>query len=358
MRAVRFHAAGDVRLEETAPSPAPGPGEVRLRVLAVGVCGSDALELRAGPVLVGGDRPCTLGHELAGEVVEVGPGVERLAPGMVVACGAGVSCGRCARCLEGRTNLCASYETVGFHRDGGLAEYCTVPADICVDVAPYGLTPDAAALAQPMAIAVHAARRGRIAAGETAVVVGVGGIGAFLTFVLARGGATTVVGDLSAARVEIAAALGAARTVDLGAGEDFAGALAGLERPPDVIFEVSGSAAGLRQALELAPRGARIVLVGVQKEAVPLPLRGVALDELELIGTVAHVCAADLPEALRLLSLRESWEDVAPDVLPLELAVDEGLLPIAEGRSHRIKTLFDPWTSAPRPSRTQRAVAG
>ena len=104
MKAARFHGAGDVRIEHVQASPAPGPGEVLLRVRTAGICGSDGLEYRAGPdarpaarrpaPVTGHLGPLTLGDEFAGEVVAVGLGVEHLREGMLVACGAGMSCGR------------------------------------------------------------------------------------------------------------------------------------------------------------------------------------------------------------------------------------------------------------------------
>jgi (R,R)-butanediol dehydrogenase/meso-butanediol dehydrogenase/diacetyl reductase len=363
MRAARFHGAGDVRVENVEAPRAPGPGEVLLRVKTVGICGSDALEYRMGPVLVkpldvphpvtGHRGPLTLGHEFAGELVAKGPGVEHFEEGTLIACGAGMSCGRCAPCRAGRTNLCATYATIGFHQHGGLAEHVIAPADICFDAGAYGLSPDAAAMAQPMAIAVHAGRRGRVAADELALVIGVGGIGSFLTYAISRWGAEVIVSDLDAERLTVAAALGAARTVALADGETFEDAIAAAGRAPEVIFEVSGSAVGLEQAIALAPRGGRIVSVGVQKAPPPVDMSRVTLDELELIGTVAHVARDDFPEALRLLALREEgWADVAPEVLPLDQLVDDGIRPIAEGTSARIKTLIDPHTQRPRASAT------
>lgn len=359
MRAARFHGAGQLRIEDVRAPDDPGPGEVLLRIATTGICGSDALEFRAGPVLVapldvphpvtGHLGPVTLGHEFAGEVVAVGPGVEHLAEGMLVACGAGMSCGTCRPCRAGRTQLCTTYATIGFHRDGGLAEYCLAPAEICFDTGPYGLTRDAAALAQPMAIAVHAARRGRVAHGDVAVVIGAGGIGCFLIHAAVRSGARVVVSDLDPDRLRIASALGAEHAV--GAGGHLEHVLTATGLVPDVVFEVSGAAAALEQAIAIAPRGGRIVAVGVQKSPPPVDMRRVTLDELELIGTVAHAVRDDFPEALRLLAARpEGWSDVAPEVLPLELLVEEGVRPLAEGRSTRVKTLIGPSETARRAS--------
>jgi threonine dehydrogenase-like Zn-dependent dehydrogenase len=143
MRAAVYHGPGDVRVEDVRRPPDPGPGALLVRVLSAAICGTDAGEFQHGPKLIplrsrhphsGHVGPLVLGHEFAGQVTAVGPGVQDFAVGDRVVTGAGVSCGRCTWCLQGRTNLCASYFTVGLHVDGGLAEYATTPARICCHV--------------------------------------------------------------------------------------------------------------------------------------------------------------------------------------------------------------------------------
>src|SRR5690606_34503280 len=130
---------------------------VLIRVEACGVCGSDATEYTRGPVLT--VMPVTLGHEFAGTVEALGDGVTNIAVGARVVSDAGVSCGHCKPCTEGRTNLCRNYSTLGLQHDGGLAGYVVSPADILLDVSDSPLTMDTLGLAQPMSIAVHAVRR-------------------------------------------------------------------------------------------------------------------------------------------------------------------------------------------------------
>lgn len=105
--------------------------------------------------VTGHSGPMIPGHEIVGRVVAVGEAVNGFSEGALVVSGAGISCGRCPWCRRGRTNLCERYATVGLQRHGGLAEFVAVPAGTCVDVAPYGLAPDVAALAQPMSIGVQ-----------------------------------------------------------------------------------------------------------------------------------------------------------------------------------------------------------
>lgn len=343
MRAAVLHAPGDLRVAELEP-PVPGPGEALVRVAVCGVCGSDSTEYGRGPVLT--VLPVTLGHEFAGTVEALGPGTEGPPVGATVVCGAGISCGECKPCRNGRTNLCRSYVTAGLQRDGGLAGYVVVPAAILLDVSDSGLPIDTLGLAQPMSIAVHAVRRSGLKAGQDAVIVGVGGIGAFLTFAAAATGARVLVVDLNEDRLELARRLGASETL-LGGTTSLKDHLDALGMDPDVLFEVSGSAPGLASVLEAAQPGATIVPVGIQKGDVAVPLGSWTLKEYTIVGTVAHVFASDMPEAVRLLGTRPDWSDLSSTVLPLA-DVEESLRALLEGRPEQIKTLIDPWIDEPR----------
>jgi len=349
MRAAVYHGPGDVRVENI-PAPEPGPGEVLVKVGTVGICGSDAAEY-VHPHLIltsqdGTPDVVVLGHEFAGEIVGLGPGVSSDLLGQPVACGAGISCGNCVMCVRGRTNLCLSYHTLGFHRDGGMAEYVTAPMSICVPLGERGLSMDTAALAQPMAIAVHARARGRVREQQVVLILGVGGIGSFLTYACVASGAQVWVADIADDRLALARALGATQVIDSRTTEP-ATALADAGVRAETVFEVSGSAAGLDAALRAAHPGVRLVAVGVQKAPHEARFAEWTLSEYDVLGTVAHVCATDLPEAIDLLAGRaQAWNDIAPRVFPLEDLVEEGLAPLGAGKSHQIKTLFDPAVAA------------
>lgn len=341
------------------PVPQPGPGELLLEVGAAGVCGTDAAEYAWGPSMfpihtthpVTGHRgPMIPGHEFGGTVVAMGPNTSGFRVGDLVASGAGISCGDCPQCRAGMSNLCRRYATVGLNRHGALAQYVTTPADICVEVASVGLGSDLVALLQPMAIAHHAFTRGRPGDGQPVVIVGVGGIGAFLTYVAERAGAEVTAVDVDPDRLAVAQNLGAARVVDP-ARRDPLEAVGDLDRLP-VIYEATGTPAGFESAWALLPAGARLVAVGIQKGPLPVEMPALTLGEREVIGSNAHAVATDLPAAARLVADRaEGWSDVVPEVLPLEMLVEEALVPMAEGRPRRIKTLLDPTAKAPRPLR-------
>ena len=341
MRAAVFHGAGDIEITDR-PVPRPGPGELLLEVAAVGICGTDAHEFRSGPHMFPGDGFIP-GHEFSGHVVELGEGLDRFSPGDLVASGAGVSCGRCPPCRDGVTNRCLRYATVGLQLPGALAEFVAVPGEVCLEVGSIGLSPDVAALAQPMSIAVHAARRGRARPGESALVIGAGGIGAFLIYVLASAGIEVLAVELDPGRREIAAALGATAVGLPDTVRD--------RESPSVIYEVTGTPQGLMLALDAAAAGSRVVLVGLQDGPTPIELRPISLGEVELIGTNAHVFAIDFPEAVRLLASRaQGWSDIAPFAIPLDGLVEQGLLPMVEGRTTSIKVLIDPGVDRTRPT--------
>jgi (R,R)-butanediol dehydrogenase/meso-butanediol dehydrogenase/diacetyl reductase len=351
MKAARYHGRLDIRIEEL-PVPTPAADELLDQVTAVGICGTDAGEFANGPTLFPIDRPHAVtghsgpmvpGHEFAGIVAGVGSEVAGFAEGDLVTSGAGVSCGTCRACRAGRTNLCADYFTVGLNRDGALAEFTTVPASACLNVTSRRLSGDVSALAQPMSIAVHAMRRGDPGRDDDVVVVGTGGIGAFLVFAAARYGARVTAIDLDAERLAVASDLGAAATVQASRGDPLDELLAALPASPMVIYECTGVPAAVQAAVGTVERGGRVVVVGLHKHPVPIDLLAVSLNEKEVVGTLAHVFAADLGRAVDLLEEGDDlWRRVAPTVVPLGDLVDKGLRPMIEGGETPIKLLLDP----------------
>lgn len=332
--------------------PVPAAGELLLEVTAVGLCGTDAAEWSTGkgqtpletphPV-TGHVGPMVVGHEFAGRVVGAGDGVDPDWIGSLVAsCGA-VPCGTCEYCRGGRSNVCRRYSSVGLHRNGALARFVTAPVASCVDVGVLGLGDQEAALVQPMSIAVHAARRSGVQPGNTAVVQGVGGIGAFLIHLLVDLGVRVVAVDLDTARLEIARELGAHETIVGGTDAAAAEIAASFGEEIPVFFEVTGSAPGLNLAIDIVPMGTTIVVVGIAKTPAPINIARVTVRELLLVGTNAMVRETDLDEAARLVALRAGqWGIIAPTPIPFDELVTGGLLPISEGKPPAIKTLVFP----------------
>jgi (R,R)-butanediol dehydrogenase/meso-butanediol dehydrogenase/diacetyl reductase len=333
-----YHGRRDVRLREIAEPGVPDPHEVQIALRRVALCGTDVGEYAHGPLMVplhrshpgsGHVGPLVLGHEMVGDVVAVGGDVETMRVGDRIVPGAGMWCGHCRWCLAGRTNLCATYYTLGLNADGGLTERLNVPERMCHPV-PSGCGLDAAAMAQPMAVALHAAHRAGVGADETAVLIGVGGIGLFLLAALLSVGARVIAVDVDPARLQAARRLGADVIVDAGGAdaEEQLHDVLGRDQA-DAVIEASGAPASPGLAQRLVRRGGHLVLVGLQAEPRALDLSDLVLREVDIITSVAHVCGHDLPRALALLTDGALAAEALDRVIPLASVVTDGLEPLA-----------------------------
>jgi (R,R)-butanediol dehydrogenase / meso-butanediol dehydrogenase / diacetyl reductase len=333
VKAAVFHGLRDVRIENVPDPVGPLPDEVVLEVIRAAICGTDASEWDHGPVLC---RPgVVLGHEFVGRVVGIGADVTALSPGDRVVSGAGISCGRCRWCLLGRTNLCAEYRTLGLQVNGGLAEYVTSPAAICRRV-PDACSDDAAAMTQPLAVALHALSRVAIARNDAVAVIGTGGIGSFIVAGASRHASEgrVVAIDIDDERLAAASALGASETANA-TGHDLAELLLELSDGVgfDVVIEASGSPPGPSAAIAGARRGGRVLLVGLHSAPRALDLTPMILREVDIFSTVAHVCDSDIPAALELLAGSSIADVAAGPRIPLDALVEDGLRPLAERRA-------------------------
>jgi (R,R)-butanediol dehydrogenase/meso-butanediol dehydrogenase/diacetyl reductase len=333
MKAAVFHGPRDVRVENVADPGPPSDGDVSLEVVRAAICGTDASEWDHGPVLC---RPgVVLGHEFVGRVVDVGAGVTNLRVGDRVVSGAGISCGECLWCRRGRTNLCAQYRTLGLQVDGGLAEYVVSPASIC-RLVPDACDDDAAAMTQPLAVALHALTRVGQAPDESVAIIGAGGIGSFIIAGASRRAVDgrVVAVDIDADRLATASALGAHETADA-SGRDLAELLLELSDGSgfDVVIEASGTPHAPSAAIAGARRGGRVLLVGLHGAPRELDLTGTILREIDIATTVAHVCDTDIPAALELLAETDVASVTAGPRIPLDALVEDGLRPLAERRA-------------------------
>jgi threonine dehydrogenase-like Zn-dependent dehydrogenase len=333
VRAAVFHGPRDVRIEDVPEPAGPAPEDVLLEVCRAAICGTDASEWDHGPILC---RPgVVLGHEFVGRVADIGSDVTTLSVGERVVSGAGISCGRCAWCLRGRTNLCAAYRTLGLQVDGGLAEYVTSPASICRSV-PDGCDDDAAAMAQPLAVALHALSRVAQRAEDTVAVIGAGGIGSFIVAGASHRAmeGRVVAIDVDAERLVTATALGASETADA-TGRDLAELLLELTEGIgfDIVIEASGAPHAPAAAIAGARRGGRVLLVGLHGAPRPIDLTPMILREVDVVTTVAHVCDSDIPAALELLATSDVAAVTAGPRIRLDNLVEDGLRPLAERRA-------------------------
>lgn len=331
MRAAVYRGPGNLRIESVPEPEDPTGSDVVIRVARGAICGTDSSEWAHGPLLA--KPPVVLGHEFVGVVEATGPQVSGLSVGDRVVSGAGISCGECEWCQAGRTNLCAEYRTIGLHVDGALAEFVSSPARICLPV-PASLSDDAAAIAQPFAVALHAVRRSGLKRGQSCAVIGIGGIGAFVVAAAAAAGASPLIAlDIDEERLETARSLGATIAVDVSRGRKLEDAIrdgVGTDGA-DVVIESSGVATAPASAIAAAKRGGRVLIVGLQAAPRELDLLAMAVREIELTTTLAHVCDVDLPEALGLLESTGLAAVVTDRVIALDDLVEEGIKPLAAG---------------------------
>ena len=286
------------------PTPIPADDEVLLRIHACGICGSD---IHGWDGSTGRRRPpLIMGHEAAGEIVAIGPHVERWRPGDRVTFDSTISCGACPYCARGEVNLCDHRRVVGvapaeYRQHGAFAEFLAVPARILYAL-PAGLSYQQAAMVEPVSIAIHAVQRVRLAPNATAVVVGAGMIGLFVIQALRWAGATRIIAvDLADNRLALARELGATDTLR----SDRCDVPAEVARltggnGADVALEVVGVSATLNLALASVRRGGSVVLVGNLAAKTDFPLQSVVTRELTLHGTCAS--AGEYPLCLDLIA--------------------------------------------------------
>ena len=323
MRAVRMLAVGrPLEMYEVDPRE-PGPGEVRVRVRAAGICHSDA-HYRAGLSPMG-PLPLTLGHEIAGVVNRVGPGVTDVHEGDRVALHYLVTCHECEACTTGRETFCPRAAMLGHHVDGGFAEFVTLPARNAVKLPDEVAFEHGAVMMCSSATALHALRRGRLARGERVAIFGFGGLGvSALQLARVFGAGEVFAVDIAADKLALARELGAT-PVDASRGDPVpalrsAGAI-------DVALEFVGLPLTMRQALlSLAP-GGRAVLVGLSDARLELdPYREILGPEAELVGSNDHTLA-ELNELVGLAaSGRLDLSRAVARTVPLEVDAINGTL--------------------------------
>jgi L-idonate 5-dehydrogenase len=338
MRAVVVHGPKDVRID-VRPRPVPGEDEVLLAMEWGGICGSDVAYWRHGASGTAALRhPLVLGHEVAGRIAAVGARVGGLEPGQPATVHPAelVGDGHLPERLAGRTNLYPEVRYFGSaafdpHTDGGFSEYRVVRADR-IRPLPDGVTTEHGALAEPLAVAMHAVHRAGDVRGRTVLVNGAGPIGSLVVAAVRHAGAATVIAaDLSEPSLKVARAMGADETVDIAAGE-------ALPRDVEVSFEASGAPAALGPVLRATARGGCLVQVGnLPGAAVSAVLGDLVSREITWLGSYRFV--EEIDDALR--AMRDGL-DVSPLIthrFPLT-AAHEALSVAADPASGSSKVLL------------------
>jgi len=350
MRALRFHGARDLRVEDVDEPAGPGPNDVVVRIAACGICGTDLHEYVAGPIvtpvephpLTGAQNPQILGHEFAGDVVAIGADVTSVGEGDRVAIMPLAYCGTCTYCRRGLQHLCATMGCVGLsHAWGGMANLATV-AEYQVVRLPDAVSYQQGALIEPTAVAAYGVERGGVAPGDRVLITGGGPIGALAALCAHAAGASTVyVSEPNAARRARAEALGVATVLDPTAVEvpellhEETGGVG-----VDVAIECSGHPGGFAAAIASLRKRGTLAQTGLfVGEATVEPMLW-SLNDLTIVGTwcywvydfdriAAQIAAGSLPVE------RVVTSTVTLDDAPAAFAM------LASGTADEIKVLVE-----------------
>ncbi len=289
MLAARFHAAGQPLALDDVAVPQPGPDEVRVRVRAAGVCGTE-LHFTEG-LYAPAKVPMTLGHEAAGTVDAVGAAVTGWSEGDRVAVFYYLFCGSCRWCLRGRQNLCLTPRGVlAFAADGAFAEHVVVPAHCLVRLPDELLFAQAAPLCCAGTTAVHALAEAGTGPGDVVVVMGAGGVGLAVVQEARRRGASVVAVSRNADRRAAATAAGASRAVQA---DGLAAAVAELSagQGADAVVELAGVTATLELATSVLGKRGSLVLVGYSADGLTVSPLAMVVAEQRVIASVGNTLA-------------------------------------------------------------------
>jgi L-iditol 2-dehydrogenase len=272
MQAAILYAPNDLRIEER-PAPAISPAEMRLEVAACAICGSDVRTFRFGAGNI--TEPVTMGHEIAGAIVEVGAWVTGFSAGQRVAIAPAVPCGECPYCRRGIQTMCDNLRSMGYQFHGGFAEYMVVPSSAikagCVNVIPDNLSFEEATLAEPLSCVINGQELLDVRDGDTVVILGAGPIGCMhADLAKIRGARKVILADIQPRRLELARGFGADVLIDSqnqGLRERVLEETEGTGA--SVVIVAAPSAAAQEQSLTLAAKRGRVSFFGGLPKSSP-----------------------------------------------------------------------------------------
>jgi (R,R)-butanediol dehydrogenase/meso-butanediol dehydrogenase/diacetyl reductase len=296
MKAAYYHGEKTIKTGESVPRK-PGPDEVRIHVAYCGVCGTD-LHIFKGGMDKRVSMPQVIGHEMSGEIAEVGSNVKGWSPGDRVVVRPLNPCGSCPACKAGHSHVCYNLKFLGIDTPGAFQRSWTVPAHTLHRL-PAHLSYDLAALIEPVAVACHDIRRGELRPGEEAVVIGGGPIGLLIGLVGKQAGARILISEVNPFRLNLAKEMGleTVNPKDTDLSEFVLKRTGGTGA--DAVFEVTGTAAGAAAMTPLVRVRGRIVVVGVFGDPPKVDLFRFFWRELHLCGARVYE-AEDFEKAIDL----------------------------------------------------------
>jgi (R,R)-butanediol dehydrogenase / meso-butanediol dehydrogenase / diacetyl reductase len=317
--------------------PIPKADEALIKVSYGGICGTDmmiyhGLHPRA-------EAPLILGHEFSGVVEQVGEN-QQVKKGDKVAVEPLLSCGKCAACRNGQMHVCAKLRYIGIDKDGGFAEYATIPVNR-LHVLPESVTEKEAAMLEPLAVAIHTVRRSKLLVGDTVAILGAGPIGLLIGIIAQRAGAGKIfISDVSSMRLQVARKLGFeaidARDLDIvQVVKEYTNGVG-----VDVVFEVAGSQITANQMIDCIKYQGEIMVVSVYKKPPTIQLAAMHFREISLSTTRCY-SPEDFTKAIELLAQNKiNLDPLISHILPLE-EIKTGF-ELMESPDQSLKILFQP----------------
>ena len=326
MQSVRLYAKGDLRVEQIADPKPPSKNEVTLAVTVAGMCGSDLHNYKTGAWI--SRSPSVAGHEFSGVVTALGAGVDHVALGDRVVVDSRVQCGRCVACKAGRGQVCDSLGFVGEVIDGGFAEAVTLPARNVMR-APDGVPDRHLAMAEPLAVALHALRRLSPAPAALVLVTGCGPIGGLVALLAARAGHEVAVIDRNAQRAACVANATGGRVTTIEQA---------TERGFLYAVDTTGQDQVIAALVAAIGGGGTLALVGIGR-ACPV-IDPVKLVEREITLVGCHAFGGELAEVAALLpALSPHLDAFIAEQIPLD-AVPNAYARHLAGQVEGLKTLI------------------
>lgn len=336
MRAIVLRAPHEL-VQEDIECPPLREGETLVQITHSGVCGTD-LKIYHGGISV--NYPRIMGHEMIGQVVEIGDAKE-IETGTRVIIDPVVFCGQCHQCVSGQENLCPNGYLLGRDRDGGFSEYMRAPSNALFPV-PDNIGDSCAPLIQVMTTCLHAQRLVEIVPGEAVVVIGLGVAGQLHVQLAKARGAGLIIGVTgSPERRSMAEKFGA--DVTLSPGDDITDKVRKFTdgRGADLVIESAGAVSTLAQAIDLARLGGRLLLFGIYTvEEAALPFYQLYFKELSIINARAAK-REDYPACIELVSSGQvDLETMISHVLPLN-ELERAITMLDKRDDHRMKVILD-----------------
>ncbi|MBO1265240.1 zinc-binding alcohol dehydrogenase family protein [Proteiniclasticum sp. SCR006] len=311
MKAIYINKPGEVEIKEIA-QPVPKEGEALLKVLYGGICGSDLGSYRGTFAYF--EYPRTPGHELSAEIVEIGENSYGLKEGMHVTVNPYFNCGKCYSCQRGLVNACTTNQTMGVQREGGFAEYITMPVERIIDGK--GLTPKTLTLIEPFCISFHGVKRASVNAKDKVLIVGAGTIGVLAAIAAKSFGAEVYISDISEKKLEFAKNFGVEGTILNDTPENFEKGVAEITDGNgfDVTIEAVGLPSTFQNCIDAATFGGRVVLIGVGKKNLDFNFTIIQKKELNVYGS-RNALTSDFVELIDIVkSGKVDLEKIITDI--------------------------------------------